>query len=878
VAEFFSQQGRALLGNGFPIIPIRPGEKRPAISGWQNSQIGAGDLHKFPSHGVGVLTGQGAWPIVALDIDCYDAAVTDAFVEWCRQNLGPTSERIGQAPKRLLVYRAAAAGWRPINSAAFEDCLGLQHRLQILGRGQQFVAHAIHPDTGKPYAWLSGDLTDVRARDLAVLTEDQVRAAVTHFELLCESVGWDKRAPSVAPQAPATRSPRADIDFFGRVNDAAMQAFDAWVPALFPAARAYGQGYRVASVDLGRDLEEDLSIVPSGIKDFGVADLGDARAGGRTPIDLVIEWAGRSGIWDDVLEAPARPFEAAQWLCSMMDAKPESLGLGLRAVKERESVLTALAAWKVRLESVDNAIELLDTVAAGGRELIAATPALKGQVHGLLRERYREVAGVPLLAAELNRVLRPLRGAVARARERTQFGMAERMIDAFGEGLAYVPEFDSWFIWSGTVWRRAAAVEIQHLAKETIRALEAEMPSDDAERVEFFKWALSCQQAYMVESMIKLAASDPRVMVPADQLDRQSRYLGAPNGVIDLWTGDLLDPDPELLITMSVGCDYRPGVAAPVWQETVAGIFADDPDMPSFVQRLIGYAALGDPSEDVIAIPYGSGANGKSTLLNTIRRALGGYARTAAAETFVTDGGGSSNAGGPREDLLRLKGARFVYVAEPGEGSELRESAVKAMTGGDALIARGLHARASVEFVPTWLAVMPTNHKPIIKGDDHGIWRRIVPIPFLQQFSGASQDTNREAKLSAEMSGILTWIVQGALEYRRSGLAIPGSVSEARKSYRESMDLLAEWLEQCCDIGPNRREKVSALWTSWEMFARARGNLRYISSAIALSRRLESRFPPYKDGDGQRWRWGLTLKTETIGDGGNGGFLKVVPK
>ncbi len=147
---------------------------------------------------------------------------------------------------------------------------------------------------------------------------------------------------------------------------------------------------------------------------------------------------------------------------------------------------------------------------------------------------------------------------------------------------------------------------------------------------------------------------------------------------------------------------------------------------------MIGYIALGQPKESIILIPYGSGNNGKSTIFKSIALALGDYAKTANADTFLGDG--RSNSGGAREDILRLRGSRFVYSTEPDEGKELKEGLIKAMTGGEALPARGLYARHTVEVQPTWTVVMPTNHKPIIKGDDYGIWRRIMLVPFTRNY------------------------------------------------------------------------------------------------------------------------------------------------
>jgi predicted P-loop ATPase len=104
------------------------------------------------------------------------------------------------------------------------------------------------------------------------------------------------------------RPPAAASSFFAKVNTKALAALPAWVPVLLPAARSYHDGFRVTSKALGRDLEEDLSIIPAGIQDWG-------EERGKTPIDLVLEWG-----------SPTTPAEAALWLCRQIGIDPAHLG------------------------------------------------------------------------------------------------------------------------------------------------------------------------------------------------------------------------------------------------------------------------------------------------------------------------------------------------------------------------------------------------------------------------------------------------------------------------------------------------------------------------------------------------------------------------
>nr|WP_244109046.1 phage/plasmid primase, P4 family [Burkholderia anthina] len=446
-------------------------------------------------------------------------------------------------------------------------------------------------------------------------------------------------------------------------------------------------------------------------------------------------------------------------------------------------------------------------------------------------------------------------------RARTEFGNAERMLDRYGAGLMYVPELEAWYVWTGVYWRRAVQVELENMAKETIRALPDEIDELQTaeERIEFFKFCAACQKAAMVSNMIRLAASDPRVVVPVTELDKHTHLLGVGNGAVNLRTGELLAPDKEHRITVVTPLSYDPRAAAPLFEQTVRDVFFDDTEQIEFFQRLIGYALMGVPREDLLAIPYGMGSNGKSTVLGAIRSAFGTHAKSASAETFLSAGaGGGGAAGAAREDLLRLRGARFVYVSEPDEGSELREGLIKSMTGGDPIPARGMYAKATVEIVPTWVAFMPTNHRPIVKGDDHAIWRRLMLVPFTRNFDrdpDVVKDPARAERIAAELAGVLAWCVRGALAYQRQGLKPPKSVAAARDAYKADMDLLGEWMDERCRVDNGGAASNEDLWRSWRAFAEQRGELRFIANSRALARRLGARgFLQVKDTHGIRGR------------------------
>lgn len=849
----FQTHGRALLGNGYLIIPIKPGHKRPALDNWQTARLGAADLTRYPNHGVGVLCGQGAQPVAAIDVDTTDGALAARFVAWCQEHLGATCERVGFAPKILLAYRAASEGWGKATGAWFEDLGGARHRLEVLGKGQQFVAYHIHPDTGEPYEWVDffGGLEAMRAGDLPTITEAQVEEALQVFEAMAAEAGLVRVSGSKTKAGGMTSAP---------VDDPLM-AYEPPVGIDLSEARRL-----VAYVD-NEDYDTWLKVGMSLHHEFD---------GSVAALDLWDEWsstatnyASREDLekrWDSFGRSGRNP-TTARWLLKV--------GRQNKREAEKAEKRTALDEAKGFILDCGDSIELVNEIAKKAGEAAGTDLALRAELAGLIRARFKELTDTSLPVADVRAAMAGGRKVVAfnkQRRQMTEFGNAERMLDHYGDGLMYVPEIDGWFMWTGIYWRRAAGVELEHLAKETIRALpdEAKTIESDGERAEFFKFCAISQRAVMVRNMVSLAQSDPRVVVGMTDLDKLTHLLGVGNGVVDLHTGKLLPPDQAYRVTTITAVDYDPEARAPLFERTVADVFFGDADMIGFFQRLVGYSLLGKPDEDVLAIPYGSGSNGKSTVLGAIRDALGEHAKMASADTFLSSGAAGGNAGAAREDVLRLRGARFVYVSEPDEGSELREGLIKSMTGGEPLPARGLYSKTTVEVAPTWVAFMPTNHRPIVKGDDHAIWRRLLLVPFTRNFDQdltLTKDPDRAEKLAAEAAGILAWCVRGALAYQKDGLQPPAAVRKARDDYKSDMDLLGEWTDECCEIGPNFVESNARLWASWEAFAKARGELRFIASAKSLGRRLQSKgFEVVRDTAGLRGRGLVGLRVRQVGD------------
>ena len=235
---------------------------------------------------------------------------------------------------------------------------------------------------------------------------------------------------------------------------------------------------------------------------------------------------------------------------------------------------------------------------------------------------------------------------------------------------------------------------------------------------------------------------------------------------------------------------------------------AEDDDLIGFLQRAIGYSLTGDVSEQVLIILYGTGANGKSTFLNAVMGMLGDYSMKATADLLMKTDGHPTE----KTDLF---GKRFVAAIETGEGKKLNEEFIKEATGGDPIRARRMR-EDMWQFDPTHKLFLATNHKPGIKGTDHAIWRRLRLVPFNVTIPDNKRDKDLPEKLRAEWPGIMAWAVRGCLEWLEHGLRAPKQVTAATDSYRQEMDTLAEFFEDCCELGTDLESTTKALYSAFQ--------------------------------------------------------------
>lgn len=435
----------------------------------------------------------------------------------------------------------------------------------------------------------------------------------------------------------------------------------------------------------------------------------------------------------------------------------------------------------------------------------------------------------------------------------TDTGNAERLVHSHGPDVKHNYSRGVWHVWTGSHWGEDTAGQMDQLAKDTVRSIPQEAVGLEGEAyTRRLKWGASSESAGKRAAMIELARSEPGIPVLADALDANPWLLNVANGTLDLLTGELRPHERADLITRCLRTPYDRAAECPTFLGFLDRVFAGNTELVSYVQRMIGYALTGSIREQAIFIAYGSGSNGKSTLLGAIANLLEKYATEADTDSFLERQGDRI-----REDVAALDGARFVSASETADGKRLSEAFVKKATGGEKLRARRLFENGYT-FLPTCKVWLSTNHRPQIIGTDHAIWRRIRLIPFVVTIPDNERDRDLPAKLEAELPGILAWAVEGCRQWLALGEQPPPAVLQATEQYRRDMDALANWIEDHCEVRPGARATSKDLYGDYVSYCENAGEEPL--KQRTFGQRLTERGCGDAKSSGTRYRTGIRLR------------------
>ena len=439
----------------------------------------------------------------------------------------------------------------------------------------------------------------------------------------------------------------------------------------------------------------------------------------------------------------------------------------------------------------------------------------------------------------------------------TDLGNAGRLVQHHGRDIHYCYPLSKWYVWDGTRWARDDTGEVHRRAKETVRAIYHEAAEAEGDRSKALgKHALRSEAEAKILAMVALARSEPDIPIVSHQLDADPWLLNVQNGTIDLRKGQLREHRHGDLITKLAPVTYDLKATCPRWLKFLDRIIDGNAALIDYIQKAIGYTLTGDVSEQVLFFQHGTGANGKSTLSETVLALLGDYGKQAAPGLLTVKRGETH----PTE-IADLAGARFVASLEVDEGRRLAEALTKWLTGGDRVKARFMRGDF-FEFAPTHKLWLSANHKPTVFGVDVAVWRRIRLIPFNVVIPAEEQDRNLPAKLRTELPGILNWALEGCLTWQRDGLNPPPEVVTATDEYRAEQDTIAAFLADCCTLGDDKKASAQDLYVAYRQWCQENGEDPMPQRRFG--RRLTDRglSGGHRGTGGKRWWQGVGLVTQ----------------
>lgn len=432
---------------------------------------------------------------------------------------------------------------------------------------------------------------------------------------------------------------------------------------------------------------------------------------------------------------------------------------------------------------------------------------------------------------------------------------ALRFVNEYAGRIYFRSDMKTWFCWTGTVWRPFPEEALIRLARRIAQQIEVEGRDHPDPRIR--TEARNTRNGPRLNAMVRVARSDSRTTTKdAEDWDLDPFLLATPNCTVDLRQGIGRPHDPADRITRMAPVEFRPAAECPRWIEFLDTIFQGDEELVGYMQRFCGYALTADLSDHGIWFAYGSGGNGKSVFTNLMMRVLGRDLSVQIPNDLLVTKRSKSE-----YSSAVLDGKRFAVASEAEQDERLAEALVKQLTGGDTVHARKIYG-SPFEFKPVSKILFTTNHKPIIRGTDEGIWRRVHLIPFTADI--AKKDRDLEKKLATELPGILAWAVRGCLAWQAEGLGSCAAIDAGSEEYREEMDEFAQFLAERCILDPTAETPVADIVAAYNVWAQSNGypamSGRAIGSKVTAHKQMDRRSAGK---DRTRHYTGLRLRGQT---------------
>jgi putative DNA primase/helicase len=409
----------------------------------------------------------------------------------------------------------------------------------------------------------------------------------------------------------------------------------------------------------------------------------------------------------------------------------------------------------------------------------------------------------------------------------TDLGNAKRFVDQFGQDVLYVGGW-GWLTWTDIGWQRdshGSVAERAHFLHEliTAEARQLEAQGADPKTVSrYMAWSKRSQSHGTMSACLKVLESMSVIRRSAEDFDNDDNLLVCRDKIVDLRTGEWRPINRSDLVTKNTNVAYDPTYRLPEWERFLWEATDGDQETIDYLQRAVGYTLTGSNPEEALWLISGPPASGKSTFIDGCHAALGSYAATTQADTFMWHRGQNA----PLNDLALLAGCRLVSVTEVKQGEGFNESLIKAVTGDARITARFLYENTFV-YRPQFALWIGTNHDP--QARDDGLWRRIKKIKFPNAVPPERRDPGLKAIIRDPEKGgraVLAWAVRGAMAWYRDGLRQPMSVTTAVYEYHQDQDQMQQFITECLQRQDGANTLLNTIYAAYRIWCGSVGIYR----------------------------------------------------
>lgn len=751
----FLATAATLVDQGYSIIPLQYGAKRPIGDAWVDMRTTRDSLAAWPERGnIGILAAQ----TPAIDLDILDAEFVELFLEWIAENVGVAPARVGRAPKTLLVFRASKP-FRKIASRFWLDSAGQQHRVEVLGVGQQFVAFGMHPDTNAPYRWTTEeDPRNTPIDDLPLLDAETAGIVIAEFERRAAAMGWTPKGLAAQPAAEdddlVFLRPKPDVD-----DDELRQVVE-----LFE--------------NPGRDYELWVRV--------GMA-LHHQTDGSKDGRELWHTWSSRSPLYDEGAvnskwESFGRYRGRSITIAFMLAATADARKAATRKA-EIDETKDQRAEIRTAIEAAETGDALLDTVLpmVADAKLDAATEQV------LLAEiaaRHKALTGAKPTMWVLARRVKELRtkksdNASPLEIMRLEYDLASRVLEEHYANGAHLKTFSKlWWEYRGGMWARteesAVKARVQstvlgmvNAEDESLRTLMAAVVDSRGDRLS----ALVNTIFSTIESRVAEDGNEDPLELSAN---RVSMVVNCRNA--ELWFNDagamkVAKHDPRHLLTSQIGCAYDAKAECPTWDAAVRKVFkscAEPEEVIRHFEEVMGYILQPTRHQATWVMLKGPGGNGKSFLLSVISNLMGPQAVIGASINDLAQGVSA-------HFTDSLQGKLMLLDDDLKAGTLLPDDWLKKLSEAKLVTANPKFGRP-YNFTARSIPVILTNAWPSTVDLSEGLRRRAMIFESSHVLEDDEKDPRHFKRIiEGELPGVLNRLVAGFRRFLERGqrFAVP---------------------------------------------------------------------------------------------------------